>query len=301
MYIIPYPVGGEALSVHYKKTKLELIIMILPSLIGFSIFFVFPFFVCLYYSVIENPVSGGFVGIKNYLKVFENKSFLLSVKNTVFFTGIVVPLNMALSLALAIVLHRKIPIRKTLRTSFILPLVIPTVSVALVWKNIFDIQGPLNQILMSMNLITRQIDFLESNFAFYIAVTLFLWKNTGYCFILFSAGLANIPLEYYDYIKLESKSNFAVFKHITIVYLAPTTFFVFIISIINSFKVFRDLYLISGNYPHESIYMLQNFINNSFKGLDYGKLTSSAVIVAVVVYTLVLVLYKTERKIGNDL
>lgn len=289
------------LAVYCKKTKIELISMLLPSFAGFLLFFIIPFFVCMYYSVLENPVSGKFIGLTNYQKLFINSIFLLSAKNTILFSIMVVPFNIAVSLTLAVLVNRKLPAVKFFRASLIIPMVIPTVSAALFWKDLFDIRGPINKLLIDTGLINREIDFFESGFSFYIAVLLFLWKNIGYSFVLFSAALANIPSEYYDYVKLETNRRFTIFRNITLVYLRPALFFVFIMSIINSFKVFRDFYLISGNYPHDSIYLLQNFMNNSFKSLDYGKLTSSAILIGIFVYFLVVMLYRTERSFENAL
>ena len=129
--------------------------------------------------------------------------------------------------------------------------------------------------------------------------TLYLWKNTGYNMVLFLAGLQNIPQEYYESSEIDGAGGWRKFIHITMVYLTPAAFFIFVISIINSFKVFRETYLISGAYPHDSIYMLQHYMNNMFASLDYQKLTSAAFIMAVFIYVLVLSLYKFERKISN--
>jgi multiple sugar transport system permease protein len=119
--------------------------------------------------------------------------------------------------------------------------------------------------------------------------------------ILFLAGLQNIPADYYEAASMDGAGTFRKWYNITLVYLTPTTFFVFIMSIINSFKVFRETYLLAGEYPHESIYMLQHFMNNMFKSLDYQKLTSAAFLMALVIVALVFIFFLVERRISRSI
>jgi len=142
---------------------------------------------------------------------------------------------------------------------------------------------------------------MKTEFARVVVVIVYLWKNIGYNMVLFLAGLQNIPIQYYEAADIDGANNWNKFANITLVYLIPTTFFIFVMSIINSFKVFRETYLISGAYPHDSIYMLQHYMNNMFASLDYQKLTSAAFIMAVFIYILVLLLFKVERKIGSKI
>lgn len=115
--------------------------------------------------------------------------------------------------------------------------------------------------------------------------------------VLFLAGLQGIPREYYESAGLDGAGTWRKFFNITLVYLVPASFFVFVISIINSFKVFRETYLISGAYPHDSIYMLQHYMNNMFASLDYQKLTAAAFIMAAAIYSIVFGLFVCEKRI----
>lgn len=114
--------------------------------------------------------------------------------------------------------------------------------------------------------------------------------------ILFLAGLQGIPKEYYEAADIDGAGTLTKFFNITAVYLMPTTFFVIIISIINSFKVFKEVYLLSGSYPHESIYMLQHYLNNMFNKLDYHKLVTSAVLMALILYLIIFILFKLQKE-----
>jgi multiple sugar transport system permease protein len=296
-------IGGKRMSASLKKAKKynnkTALFFLAPSLIGFLIFFFVPFVGGLYYSFVDSPVGGSFVGLANYIDLLRNAVFLKAGYNTMVFTAIAVPLNILLSLGLALLLNRRIYGRNIIRMGFIIPLVVPVASVVLVWQILFDINGSLNAVISSLGL--SPVDWMKTDLARIVVVIVYLWKNTGYNMVLFLAGLQNIPPEYYEAADIDGASNWYKFTNITLVYLTPTTFFVFIMSIINSFKVFREVYLISGAYPHDSIYMLQHYMNNKFASLDYQMLTSAAFIMAVVIYILVLFLFRIQRRINRTI
>lgn len=270
-----------------------------PSLIGFAVFFVVPFGIAFMYSLYDSPVDGSFAGLANYRALLGNAVFRRAALNTMAFTAISVPLNMLLSLALATLLNRSVYVRNWLRIAFLAPLVIPVASVVLIWRTLFDMSGALNGWLVSHGFAPH--DWMGSGSALYVVILVYLWKNVGYNMVLFLAGLQNIPADYYEAAAIDGAGKWRQLRTITLVYLTPTTFFVFIMSIINSFKVFRETYTIAGEYPHESIYMLQHYMNNMFKSLDYQKLTSAAFLMALVIVALVLLLFYAERRIAKSI
>ena len=284
---------------HHRKNNKTALLFLAPSLVGFSLFYLLPFAAGAYYSLVDSPVGGRFAGLSNYFSLLSNPIFLKAAKNTLVFTLISVPLIMLFSLGLAIFLNKGIYMKNILRASFITPLVVPVASVVLVWQVIFDLRGSLNGLLTGMGF--GAVDWMNTDWARLVVVVVYLWKNTGYNMVLFLAGLQNIPVEYYESADIDGAGKFRRFRSITFVYLTPTTFFVFIISIINSFKVFRETWLISGPYPQDSIYMLQHYMNNMFTSLDYQKLTSAAFIMAAAIYLLVLFLFRTERRISKNI
>jgi len=268
-----------------------------PSLLGFSLFYLLPFVTGFYYSLVDSPIHGTFVGLHNYGALLKNPSFLAALANTAKFTLICVPLNMILSLGVALLLNQKLPGRDLFRTVMITPLVVPVASVVLVWQAFFDLNGVLNSLIHALGY--PPVDWMKTNWSRMVVLVVYLWKNIGYSVILFLAGLQNIPAEYYEAARIDGASRRQEFFRITLVYLTPTTFFVFVISVINSFKVFRETYLIAGEYPYNSIYMLQHYMNNMFMALDYQKLTSAAFIMAAFIVVVVLLLFIVERKITN--
>ena len=144
------------------------------------------------------------------------------------------------------------------------------------------------------------IDWLNSPYCLLVIVVLFLWKNLGYNMILFMAALNNIPKELLEVADVEGASAAHKFFNIKLRYLSPTVLFVAILSIINSFKVFREIYLLTGNYPFDGLYMMQHFMNNTFSNLDYQKMSSAAVLMALVMVALIALLFKVEDVFGKD-
>jgi len=292
-----FNLGGMDVAVHTGNSKKSAVIFLAPSLIGFSTFFFVPFIMAVLYSFIDNPVSGNFVGFNNYIQMLGNQAFLSACKNTLVFTATSVPLNIAMSLAMALLLNKNIYVRSILRTTFIMPLIAPTASVVLIWQVVFNFHGSLNSVITFAG--AQPVDWMNSQWTRLVVVAFYLWKNIGYNMILFLAALQNIPREYYEAAMLDGAGAVRRFINITAVFLVPTAFFVLIISIINSFKVFREIYLISGNYPYESIYMLQHYMNNMFMSLDYQKLSTAAVMMALVIILIVFVLFRIEEKIDQ--
>lgn len=283
----------------FGREGITALLFLLPSLAGFAVFFLIPFGMGFGYSLMDSPVDGKFAGAANYRELLGNPVFRRAAANTFLFTGVCVPLNMLLSLGLAMLLNRKLPFRQSFRIAFLCPLVVPVASVVLVWQALFDLNGALNEWIASLGLEPR--DWMESRAALGVVIVVYLWKNIGYNMVLFLAGLQNIPADYYEAASLDGAGKFRQWRSITLVYLTPTAFFVFIMSIINSFKVFRETYLIAGDYPDPSIYMLQHYMNNMFKSLDYQKLTSAAFLMALVIVLLVWILFLAERRISRSL
>jgi len=273
------------------------LILIAPSVIGLLIFYIIPFIWMIIYSFFDSPINGKFVGIQNYIGLLGNNAYKQAVANTAIFTGISVPLIIILSLLLSMLLNKKIRFSHEFRTAFIVPLVVPVASVIIFFELLFDYRGFLNRILDFFNI--APIDWMNSSYAMIAVITIYIWKNVGYNIILFLAGLQGIPKEYYEAASMDGAGPAAKFFHITLVYLMPTTFFVIIISIINSFKVFREVYLLAGDYPHQSIYMLQHYMNNAFRKLDYHKLVTSAILMTLVIYIFVFILFKVQKRIND--
>ena len=271
---------------------------LLPSLLGVGVFFILPFGVVVYYSMIDGVASQNFVFLENFTRLFQNSAFKMASINTLKFSVMAVPLAVVLSIVLALMLECRIPMKSHFRTFFLSPMMVPVASVVLIWQVLFNYNGTVNEFLMLFG--ARRIDWLQSEYSMIVVLLLFLWKNLGYNMILFMAGLANIPKELLEVASVEGASPFYKFFNIKLRYLSPTVLFVTILSLINSFKVFREVYLLTGDYPYESLYMLQHFMNNTFRSLDYQKLSAAAVIMALVMVVIIALLFLAEDWFGKD-
>ena len=281
----------------HKKTVCSLLFLA-PSFIGVLLFFFVPFSVVVYYSMIDNPVRKNFVLFDNFIALMSNKAFQMAAANTLKFTLVSVPLAVILSLLMACMLDKSIPFKSQFRSFFLTPMMVPVASVVLVFQVIFNQNGVLNEFLSVFG--QDKIDWFKSDYAMVIVVILFLWKNLGYNMILFMAGLAAVPQEVMDAAKMDGAGDFQMFVHLNLNYLSPTIFFVTIFSIINSFKVFREVYLLTGDYPYESLYMLQHFMNNAFQSLNYQRLSAAAIVMSLFMIVIIGILFVAENHFGKD-
>jgi len=267
-----------------------------PSFLGVCIFFIAPFAVVVKYAFTD--INGSFVQFDNFRNLISNPIFKMAAKNTLTFSGMAVPLSVVLSIALALMLECRIPGKSLFRSFFLSPLMVPVASIVLVWQVLFSNNGTVNVLLEALG--RTGMDWLNSDRAQLVVILLFLWKNLGYDMILFMAGLANIPRELLEVAQVEGASRAYQFFAIKLRYLSPTVLFVTILSLINSFKIFREVYLLAGNYPYESLYTLQHFMNNMFNSFDYQKLSAAAVLMSIVMVVIIALLFAVEDWFGKD-
>jgi len=247
-----------------------------PSLLGIAIFFVIPYFRVLYYSLIDNQFKRSFVGLTNYIHTFQNTYFQLAFKNSLLLILIAVPILLLLALLLSLWLSYGIKKLRALRTAFILPMVIPTASAALVWQFFFTGWDNILPIYL-----------------------LFVWKNVGICVVLITAALTGINSSIFEAAAMDGARGFRLHTRVTVPMIAPTVLFAALLSIVNSFKIFKETYLYYGgtNYPPEHAYTLQYYMNNNFLKLDYQSLSASAVMTSVLVFLIVLGCMALQRRV----
>lgn len=268
--------------------------LILPGFIGFSIFYLWPFVVSVGYSMLSRPVGGSFVWIQNYIELFQSQSYILALKNTLIFMGISIPINMIISLSLAMLIKKTGKYKALFTLIFLIPLVIPSGSMVFFWQMLFAPFGFANNLLRMAGL--QRINWLGSNYARFVIILIFVWKNIGFNLVLFLSGLSNIPKEFYEAARVDGGDALYIFRRITLPCLLPTFSLVLLMSIINSFAVFREVYLLMGGYPHESVYLLQHFMNNNFFSLNYPRLTSAMTVLALIIFVGANLLFRLERK-----
>jgi len=270
-----------------KKENRLALLFIVPSFFGVAMFFIIPFVMSLGYAATD--ARGNFVGLSNFAGLFGNESFRLATVNTVKFMVVAIPLNIIIPLFIACLLFHMIG-NVWLKMIFMSPLVIPSACVAFFFQSLFMSNGLLSRIL------GENTDWLQTEYSFVIVVGVYIWKNMGFNLVLALAGLANIPKDYYEWAAVEGMGKWRMFFKITIVYLIPALFIMFVMSFINSFKIFRELYMLAGSYPNEKIYMLQHYMNNQFSRLNYQNLTTSAFVMTFVITAFMITFFLIDKR-----
>lgn len=271
------------------------LLFLLPSLAGVTLFVLLPFLDVVKRSF-RTAVTGEFTGIKNYGVIFHNQAFLLAVKNTARFTLVCIPLLVLVGLLVAFPLST-MKEAGLIKSVYLFPLAMPTATIVLVWKMVFYRQGFLNLFFTKLGEITGlwgtvTIDYLGTGASFWVLVGSYLWKNTGYTVVLWLAGILSIPNELIEAARVDGASRLKCIRYIILPNLKGSFYTIVILSFLNSFKIYREAYLVAGSYPQEDIYLLQHLFNNWFVNLEFDKMAAAAVCVGVVLFGAIMLLQR---------
>lgn len=276
-----------------RRSKWTGLSFLLPGFCGVAFFSFLPFMDVIRSSFVQ-VVSGRFCGFENYRIVLHNRAFLLAVKNTLRFLLVCLPLLLGISLVLAFLLHawqmafhQKL---RLLKAAYLVPMAIPAASLVLLWKLMFDKHGFVNGILHLCGI--HAVDWMNTGAAFFVLVFSYIWKNLGYTMVLWLAGLSSISPDLYEAAEMDGAGRMTQFFKITLPLIRPLIFTIVVLSFLNSFKVFREAYLVAGNYPQEDMYLLQHLFNNWFTDLSVDKMAAGSVLLALVITVFVLLLQK---------
>lgn len=272
---------------------------ILPNFIGFFVFTLIPvvFSFILAFMKWDSFSAPEFVGFANFSKMLSDQSFWISFKNTIYYTVGVVPLTLICSLGLAILLNQKIKGMSFFRTAFFFPYVTSLVAIAVVWNMLFHpTMGPINQLLKI---------FMEnppgwtssSSWALWAVVIVSVWRGMGYYMILYLAGLQSIPKELYEAASMDGANKREQFWHITLPSLRPTTFFVTVMLIINSFKVFDLIQVMTDGGPGRSTNVLvYKIYNEAFVKFNFGYASAIALVLFVIVLGVTIIQFSWNKR-----
>ena len=277
MLLNKFQIGSTKKSSNGNFRKGDLasgLLFLSPTLVIFSTFILFPVFFSFYLSFQKwNMFSGDatFVGFDNYVRMFQSADFWLVLKNTAIYSIGTIPINMALALWVAYILNKKLAGKKLLRTLFFAPVIISPVAAALIWRWMYDPNfGLVNFFVESLGL--DPVNWLnEPTAAMFALIIMSVWKTFGINMVLFSAGLQGIPDSYYEAAELDGAGKWAKFWNITVPMLAPTTFFIMIMSMISSFQVFDIVYVLTSGGPLGSTKVLVFYVYEyAFKFFEMG-------------------------------
>ncbi len=274
-----------------KRERRSFFAFLIPSLLGVFLFVLLPFGDVVKRSF-TTAVSGKYNGIRNYTMIFKNQAFRLAVANTFRFTIVCIPLLVLIGFILAYAMAG-LKRAQMIKSVYLFPLAMPTATVVLVWRMVFARQGFLNMLLTALGDYTGlwsevHKDYLGSSAAFWVLVGSYLWKNTGYTIVLWLAGIFSIPTDILDAAKVDGAGKGQRIRYIILPNLKGSLFTIVVLSFLNSFKIYREAYLVAGSYPDQSMYLLQHLFNNWFVNLEFDKMAAAAVCTGVFLFAVIM-------------
>lgn len=295
-------VGDGMFFLKNKKRNKEnraFFLFLAPSLLGVVIFVVLPF-LDVFKRSFTTAVTGQFRGIENYKIIFTNQAFHLAVKNTLYFTAVCIPLLVITGFLIALPLSR-LKSAGTIKSLYLFPLAMPVATIVMVWKMLFYKQGIFNLALTSLGEWTGlwgeiHTDYLGTGAAFWVLVCSYIWKNTGYTIVLWLAGILGIPTEILDAARVDGAGSFQRIWYVVLPNLKGSLYTIVILSFLNSFKIYREAYLVAGSYPHQSIYLLQHLFNNWFVNLEFDKMAAAAICTGGFLFVIIILLQRVWDK-----
>ncbi len=279
----------------YKKKSLWL--FLLPGMLGLLLFYVVPFLGGIYYSMTDGTISNNIVWFANYQRVWNNEVFRLGLKNSLELSLISAPLIFVFAFVLAVMLRALREKSVGFRNLLLMPYLVPSSALMVVWMIMFDYGGVINRLVTAMGF--ERVPWLENAALRVPVVMLYIWKNLGFSIVLFSAALSSVPDALYEFARLEGAGVVQQELKITLPMILPTAFLVFVMAWVNAFKIFKEVYFIGGAYPSDSLYTLQHYMNNQFAKLDYQNVTTAAYSFALIVFALFGILYASRGVRGH--
>lgn len=305
-----------------KRYEWSAFLYILPAFVVLGVFHIYPVFNAIFISLNKGPINKfTFIGIANYVRALGSPDFWHSLATTFIYTLMTLPFAMALGLFFAYLLYQRIRGKGFFRTVFFLPYVISTVGSAIVWSWVFDpSSGLANQVLKLFGaqplrwliepagifqVLNKQYQlnlpaWLHGPSLALIAIAIFsVWQTMGYDIIIFLAGLTNIPREIYEAARIDGANGTQLFRYITFPLLAPTTFFVLVISVIGSLQSFNQIYAMNSAAAQVlggplkttntlTVYMFDQLYTKS----NFGYASTVAVLLSVIIMLLTLFNFK---------
>lgn len=277
---------------------------LLPNILGFLFFILLPVVLSFFMSFTEWNGFGKIeiVGLKNYINLISDMNFRISLINSILFLLISVPVTLFISLMTAAALNKGLRFVKVFRTAVFLPYVTATVAVAAVWQLIFNpSMGPINGFLMNIGFDNPPGWLSSPNWALISVSIVYIWHSIGYYMILYLAGLQNIPNELYEAAEIDGAGAISKFFRITIPSLSPIIFFTMIIGVINSFKVFDFIFVLTGGGPGRSTHVLvYDIYNTAFKKFEYGYASAMAYVLFLIIIIFTLIQFKAQNKMSDN-
>ena len=279
---------------------------ILPAFLGFITFMVYPIFNSLYLSFMDwNMFLGregsSFAGLENYKDAFDNEYFLAGMTNNFKLVVMAVPLLIILSLLLAVLLNADVFGRGLLRTMYFMPYVATITAAAVVFSAVFHYQlGPVNGFLRSIGIANPPGWTASIKWALPTIALFYVWKNIGYCVVIFLAGLQGISSTYYEAASIDGANKIQQFFHITLPLVSPTTFFLTITTVIASFQIFAEVNVMTKGGPGTATYTtVYHIFDQAFNKFNMGYASAVSWLFFLVIIVVTVIQWVGQKKWVN--
>lgn len=278
---------------------------ILPNFIGFAVFVLIPvlFSFVLAFMNWDGFTEMEFVALDNFKKIFDDRIFVQSLKQTLIYTFFNVFLSTAAALGLAMILNQKLKGKTFFRSAIFFPYIASVVAVGAVWKAMFMKEGgPINVLLSTFGVPAESLPgwLSSTDWALTGVIIVSIWKNMGYFMVIYLAALQNIPYSLYEAAQIDGTTKWQQFWRITFPMLIPSHFFVIMMLTINSFKTFDLIFTLTEGGPGTSTLLLSMYIyNQSFQYLNYGVASAAAMVLFLIVGTITIVQFRIEKKFND--
>jgi multiple sugar transport system permease protein len=289
----PYPQGKPSprhsyfRSLQWHEAKWAYLFL-LPNLLLFLAFTVYPVFASFFYSLnewtIHNPMK--FIGLGNYQALFNDPTFMKVLRNTLVYTAGIIPFQTALGLLIALGLNQKLRFTTFYRAAFFVPVVTSSIAVSIVWQWMYQPEwGVFNSLLKQVGIQGPNWLF-STTWAMPSVILLSIWKNVGYSVVLYLAALQNVPDSYYESAMIDGANGWHRFWRITLPLISPTTFLIVVLSVIGSFQAFDQIYILTQGGPARATSVIAHYLyQNGFQYFNMGY----AAAIAYVLFALLLV------------
>lgn len=278
-------------------------LFIAPSFIGITIFMIIPALFSLFLSFTEwNHLAGfsniEFVGLAQFAKLWDDSTFMVSLKNNIIYTFLGVPIAVVISLLVAVILNDKVFGKNIFRAAFFLPYITNGIAVAFVWMLLFHPrQGPINSFLTAVGVESPPLWLASSTWALPALVIIYIWAHIGFNTIIYIANLQNISKELYEAAEVDGAKSWHKFVFITVPLLSPTTFFLMIIGVIGSLKVFGIIVALTQGGPGNSTTVLAYYVYvTAFNYYDMGYASAISWILFIIIFIFTFIQWQLQKK-----
>lgn len=282
-------------------------LFITPILLGFLVFLIIPLLFSLVISFAKWDFMKGlsgiqFIGLDNFIRLFNDVWFTDSFINTIIFAFFTVPIQIILGLLLAVIINECVHFSNFFKIILFLPYISSIVASAIVWKVIFHPSyGPVTELIKSLGIENAPKWFADTKWALPLVIAFSIWAQLGYLIVVFTSGLKSIPKELYEAADVDGAGKIRKFFAITVPMVSPTTFFLFVMQMINSFKVFDQISVLTNGGPGRSTSVMAFYIYKSaFQNYEMGNASAAAWIMFVLIFIVTIIQWRGQKKWVNE-